>query len=185
MATRQKTVRPAPTADHLISAKKPIVIREYFGVPEDEAIALEVAKRALDRARTLNDGSEAGENRVKRAQAEADRARDAVRNADGVVEVVMRSIGRGQWEKLREAHPPTDEQQKAAKEAAGEDAVLEFNPETFPMAAIAAACSQPTLTVEQATEIWNSEDWNEEECARLLQMAIQANQTRRVANLAF
>lgn len=181
----KKPARPAPTADHLISAKKPITIREYFGVPEEEAYALQSARQVLERSKTLNDGSEAGEARVKRAQAEADRARDAVRNADGAVEVVMRSIGRGRWEKLKEAHPPTEEQKAKAREQGGPDAVLEFNPETFPVAAIAAACVQSVMTPEQAQQIWDSEDWNEEECARLLQMAMQANETRRVANLAF
>jgi hypothetical protein len=133
----------------------------------------------------LNDGSEAGEGRVKRAEEEANRARDAVRHADGAVEVVMRSIGRGRWERLREAHPPTEEQIADAKTKMGEDAVLEFNPDTFPIVAIAASCIQPELTEAQVAEIWDSEDWNEEECARLLQMALQVNQTRRVANLAF
>lgn len=188
MAAPRKTAppRPAPTHDHLISAKKPVVVREWFGVPEEETVALDNARQALNRARTLNDGSEAGENRVKRAQAEADQARDAVRRADGAVEIVMKSIGRGPWEKLKEAHPPTEQQQAKVKETAGEEASLEFNPDTFPIAAIAASCVQPTLTEDQVREeIWESEDWNEEECARLLQMAMQANQTRRVANLAF
>ena len=181
--TAKKTPRPAPTADHLISAKKPITVREYFGVPEEEAVALETARQALQRARTLNDGSEAGQARFARAQEEANRARDAVRESS--LEVVMRSIGRGRWEKLKEAHPPTEAQQEMAKSKMGEDAVLEYNPDTFPIVAIAASCIQPVLTEDDVRQVWASEDWNEEECARLLQMALQANQTRRVANLAF
>lgn len=184
-STQKKTARPAPTADHLISAKKPVIIREYFGVPEDLAVALETARQALNRARTLNDGSEAGLNRLKRAQEEADKARAEIRADEGVVEVVIRSIGRGRWEKLKEAHPPTDAQKAKAKEQAGEEMVLEFNPETFPIAAIAASCESPKLTEDDVRAIWDSPDWNEEECGRLLQMAMQANQTRRVANLAF
>jgi len=187
MAAR-RTARPAPTADHLLSAKAPVTVREMFGVPEEEAIALETAKQALARARTLNDGSEAGEARVARAQKAADEARDAVRNAEGVVEVVVRSIGRGAWEKLKEAHPPTEAQKAklAAQVKEGEEApVLTFNPDTFPVAALAASCESPKMTVEQAQAIWDSEDWNEEECARLAQMVLQANESRRVANLAF
>lgn len=182
MGTR--TPRPAPTADHLLSAKKPTVIRDYFGVPEEEAVALINAKQTLDRARTLNDGSENGEARVKKAKQVADDARDAVRNAEGAVEVVMRSVGRGRWEKLKEKHPPTEEQIEEVRKQAP-DAVLPYNHETFPVAAIAASCSQPELTEEQVQEIWDSEDWNEEECARLFQMALQANETRRAVNLAF
>jgi len=181
MATK-RTPRPAPTADHLLSAKKPLTIREFFGVPEDEAIALETAKQALSRARTLNDGSEAGEGRLARAQKAADEAREAVR--DSSVEVVMRTVGRGRWEKLKEAHQPTEAQQAKVK-AVDPEASLEYNPDTFPIAAIAASCESPKLTEAQVQAIWDSEDWNEEECARLLQMALQVNQTRRVANLAF
>lgn len=58
--------------------------------------------------------------------------------------LVFTSIGRTAWRELLSGHPPTDEQ----REQLGRG--LDHNPESFPFAAIAAACSEPGLTPEQA-----------------------------------
>jgi hypothetical protein len=58
----------------------------------------------------------------------------------------FRSIGYQPWQDLLAKHPPT-KQQKAA------DARVDHNPETFPIAAMAASCVEPTLTVDQAQRL--------------------------------
>lgn len=56
---------------------------------------------------------------------------------------VFQSIGRREWRKLSSEHPPTDEQKALEPE-------LDHNPDTFPPAALAASCSEPRLTDEDA-----------------------------------
>jgi hypothetical protein len=52
----------------------------------------------------------------------------------------------GQWVDLIGKHPPTKEQLDA-------DGSLDHNPETFPVAAIAASSTDPKLTVEQSERL--------------------------------
>lgn len=59
--------------------------------------------------------------------------------------LTFRSIGRRKWRELLAEHPPTKQQG-----ALGAD----HNPETFPPAAMAATCSEPGLSLEQATWIF-------------------------------
>lgn len=182
MTTRaRKPARPKPTFDHLMSTKAPITQRDYFGCPDELLNELANARRALEGAK-LRGHKEP--DLLKAAQDRADEAREAVR--ESAVEVVMRSIGRARWDELMQAHPPTEAQKEKTKRESGDpNAFLEFNLDTFPPVAIAASCVQPEMTAEQATELWNSETWNEAECARLLQMALTVNRTRKTADLTF
>lgn len=179
MAARTKTARPKPTADHLISLKKPMVVRDFFGVPEDVQEEFDIAKRALDGAKLR--GSKDPEL-LAAAQERADAARRAVR--ENSIEVVMQSAGRRKWADLKAQHPALPEQ-IAKVQAQQPGAILEENPDTFPVPAIAISIVQPEMTIEQVQELWDSEEWNEAECARLLQMAYQVNQGRRTADLTF
>jgi len=58
------------------------------------------------------------------------------------VEFRFRNIGRKAWADLLAAHPPTKEQRTDLK--------TDHNPETFPVAAIAASCSEPAGMSEDA-----------------------------------
>jgi hypothetical protein len=69
---------------------------------------------------------------------------------DSSTRFVFESIGRRRWRDLMAEHPPTDEQIQEAKKY---DQDLDFNPETFPAAAMAAACVEPGISVEQAQEM--------------------------------
>ena len=60
------------------------------------------------------------------------------------VEFRFRAIGKRPWADLLKQHPPTKDQQRAG---------LDHNPETFPAAAIAASCVEPTLTVDEAERL--------------------------------
>lgn len=55
--------------------------------------------------------------------------------------IVFEAIGRQPWRVLLGDHPPTEEQKREG---------ADHNPDTFPYAAMAASCSDPGLTIEQA-----------------------------------
>jgi hypothetical protein len=58
----------------------------------------------------------------------------------------FRAIGRKAWADLVAKHPPTKAQLKVDPQA-------DVDPESFPVAAIAASCVEPALTLEQAQRI--------------------------------
>lgn len=63
----------------------------------------------------------------------------------------VKALPRKQWSDLLAAHPPTAAQRKA-------EARLDFNPETFPGAAIAACLVSPAMTAEQVAVLENGDD---------------------------
>lgn len=66
--------------------------------------------------------------------------------ADQWVEFRFRSIGHRGWADLLKQHPPTKDQTRASPMA-------DFNPDTFPIAAIAASCQEPEMTLEDAERL--------------------------------
>lgn len=175
------TPRKASFQD-LLTAKAPVTVRDLFGVPPELNQALIDARDLVRRLNLRDTEDEATRLQLAEAEAQLQQARDAVRDAG--IEVVMQSIGRDAWEKLKKKHPPTD-QQRAEYKARNGTGQLEYDYETFPIPAIAAACIQPEMSEEQAAQLWDSPAWNEAECARLFEMAMAANETRQVGNLAF
>lgn len=61
--------------------------------------------------------------------------------------LVFASIGAKRWRDLLAGHPPTKDQRRE------QGALLDHNPETFPAAALVAACVEPGLTAEEAAWI--------------------------------
>lgn len=68
------------------------------------------------------------------------------------IKLTFQAISSAALDKLQSQHPPT-----AAQRAAGN---ANFNRETFPPALISACSINPEISVEDAEEIWNSEDWS-------------------------
>lgn len=81
------------------------------------------------------------------------------------------AIGRKPYNALLKAHPPKKP----------EDKVYGFDPATFPPALLAATAISPTLTPEQATEIWD--EWADAEATLLFETALKPNRT--VADVPF
>ena len=94
--------------------------------------------------------------------------------------VKFRSIGRVAYEALLDAHQPTDEQRAKGR---AQKVKVEWNPDTFPPALIAAAAVDPVFSLDEATELWESDDWNGEELLPLFFAAVAVN-TSRWANTA-
>lgn len=63
----------------------------------------------------------------------------------------VKALPRKQWIDLLAAHPPTPAQRKG-------DSRADFNPETFPGAAIAACLVSPEMTVEQVAVLENGDE---------------------------
>jgi len=86
--------------------------------------------------------SDAIHNEVPQAPIISEQLLDLEAEIEAVkVEFKFRSIGHRAWADLMAAHPPTKEQQKALGR-------IDHNPETFPLAAIAASCADPPMTVD-------------------------------------
>lgn len=79
----------------------------------------------------------------------------------------FRALGAKAYDELMAAHPPTKEQ-KAEGQV--------WNPVTFPAALIAASSHDPTITPEQATELWTSPDWARGELWDMLARLVALNQ---------
>lgn len=60
------------------------------------------------------------------------------------VEFTIGSVSRKRWADLLAKHPPSKEQRRAG---------LDHDPVTFPVAAIAACCKDPEMTVEQSERL--------------------------------
>ncbi len=78
---------------------------------------------------------------------------EAERDA-ATVEFTLQAVSRQKWANLLAKHPPTAEQRRAGHDN---------NPETFPVAAVAECCKEPTLTVEKAqqlAEVLHMGEWN-------------------------
>lgn len=63
----------------------------------------------------------------------------------------VKGLPRRQWADLMAAHPPTPAQRKA-------DSRADFNPDTFPVKAIAACLVFPAMTVEQVEELEDGDE---------------------------
>lgn len=100
------------------------------------------------------------ENRTPQAPVLAERivALEAEMEA-AKVKFTFRAIGRRDWVNLISAHPPTKTQLKAVADATLDPlkrVALDFNPDTFPRAAIAASSADPVMTVEDVGRLENS-----------------------------
>ncbi len=72
------------------------------------------------------------------------------------VEFRFRQVGKKTWADLLVTHPPTREQRQARP-------ALDHNPATFPVAAIAASCIDPAMTVDEVGEleqVLNQSQWD-------------------------
>lgn len=157
--------RPA-TLDHL-RKKEPVQKTISVILSDSEMEAHDRALRAYERLILTKGAAEAD---IDKAKAELDLAREALDEV--TVSMTFRSIGRKAYDGLVSEHPPTDEQK---------DLDYTYNPETFSPALIAAACVEPRMTLEEATEIFDT--WNGPEVTELFFTAVEVNSARRTAEL--
>lgn len=111
-------------------------------------------------------------NRPPQAPAIAEQIRQLRDRANTeAVEFTFEAIGRKAWSDLQAQHPPTDEQ---IAEGRDDGIRPDFNPETFPAAAIAASCVEPSgMTVEKAQRLLDG--WTVSQTRKLWSACLSAN----------
>lgn len=177
--------RPA-TFDHLVGKKKPLQRTIPIVLDPELADEYEIARKDRDLLRTRlelrSDDLEVAA-RLEQAEKRVAEVEERLTDAEGVVWVTFRGVGRARYDALVEAHPPSAEQQLKAKQQLGTDEKLMWNPDTFPPALIAMSLVEPQLTEVQVLKLWTSEEWNQAELANLLTTAMEVNSTRRTVEL--
>lgn len=79
------------------------------------------------------------------------------------VELLFRSIGATEYDRLVTKFPPTSAQKKEG---------AAYNIDLFAPALLSAVLVDPAMTEEEARELWNSEQWNRGELIVLFREAI-------------
>jgi hypothetical protein len=82
------------------------------------------------------------------------------------VTLMFQSIGAVAYDKLIAKHPPKPEQRVEG---------ASYNMDTFAPALIAACSVEPELTVADANEIWNPDDWSRGDLMVLFMKAVDLN----------
>lgn len=84
---------------------------------------------------------------------------------DGVekVELLFRSIGSAEYDRLVTKYPPTPAQKKEG---------ASYNLDAFAPSLIAAVCVDPKMSAEEAKELWTAEEWNRGELYNLFREAV-------------
>lgn len=124
------------------------------------AAEIETAQAALVEAKRADSRSDSMADAPK-APIVQERLNALIEQAQDTVQVFkFRSIGRQAYELLLRKHKPTAAQRK-------EEKTIQFNPDTFPPALVAAASYDPVITEEEAIEIFDDPDWNNAELLKL------------------
>lgn len=121
-------------------------------------------------------------------KAKAEGARAALRAAEeeaekDAVEYVFKNVGRKAFDKLITDHPPTDENREDAKAQGGNPDDLNWNPNTFPVALVAAAIIHPQMDEAEVQEMWDDPEWGGGELQQLFWTALAAQQKSRVLQM--
>ena len=80
--------------------------------------------------------------------------------------MTLKAIGSKAYDDLLAGHPPTHEQKKDGQT---------YNADTFAPALIAACSLSPELTLDQATQIWVSNEWSRGELTQLFLGCVEVN----------
>jgi hypothetical protein len=171
------------TYDHLKSSKKPVYKSVWIALdPElaDEEADLKQKASALRIRQTARPNDEKTLQDLADVEQKLEAATAALR--ENSVKFTFRSIGRRRYDDLLSDHQPTPEHIAEAKKM-DPQAGLDFNPDTFPQALIAASIHEPKLTKDEVNDLFQSDDWSGAELSALFEAALVANTTRRIIDL--
>ena len=162
------------TIDELLTQKEPEIAVAYFISNAKLAQQWSEAKAAVDDVRFSNDTKA-----IRAAKALVDELRPKVKEATRAVK--FESLGRYEYEKLVEDNGPTDEQRKKARSRGANEPTWDLD--KFPPLIISKCAIGPRMTLDQATEIWNSKNYNQGELKMLLTTALGSNRRSEVMSL--
>jgi hypothetical protein len=175
------------TVDSLLATirerKKPMVKRVPIVLDPDAAEALEDAQSAYELAKLRLEAAPKDGARLDDLDHAANAVEEAKeRAAAETVVFVFQAIGRIAWDELVTAHRPTDKQRTDHRRTGGQGE-LEWNPETFPPALVAASLVEPALSSDDVRALWDDSRWNLAELMALFTAAVAVNQQRRLVDL--
>lgn len=127
MASFEEVLSQAESVDHVRKRSCRVLLRQDLTARHEE---LDERLRNLPQEESIAHVNEA----VQALVAEMDALEAEIEAA--LVTFTFRAVGHLRWANLMAAHPPTKEQRK-------ENARLDHNPETFPIAAMAESCVEP------------------------------------------
>ena len=87
-----------------------------------------------------------------------------------VVEFTFRALSGDEYDAVVTAHQPTAKQRAEANKSGG---TLQWDPDTFPPALVAAALVEPELSDEEVAQLYASDQWNPAEVQQLFQGALR------------
>lgn len=105
----------------------------------------------------------------KTAELEKELAKLEAQAKKASAEFTFKALGRATMEKLTKKHPPTEEQKKAG---------AAWNPDTMAPDLLSASCIKPEMTLEQATALWNHDEFNQQDLLDLFLAALEVNTER-------
>lgn len=79
------------------------------------------------------------------------------------VSLLFKALGATEYDNLLDRYPASSKQRREG---------LAFNPDLFGPALLAAVCVEPKMSLEDATEIWNSDHWSRGERLRIFNAAV-------------
>jgi hypothetical protein len=170
--------------DHQRSRKKPV--RKPVWIAGDTEVADELSEleaslsRVKFQSETIQDETrrEAALQQLIELEEKIALKKEEVRSTS--IKFLFQGLSPKAYDHLLGEHPPTDEQQRKAKDA-GQDAP--FNEETLPYALITACCIEPDMEPSDLLEWLTDGSFNQAEIMSLFLTATEVNQTRKIINL--
>lgn len=175
---------PKPqTWDHIRSQKKPNRDTRWVCLDPEAADAYDVAARELDRAKIFASGRQGEETAAAlvASQEKYDAAKAELRKKS--VRFVAQALGRKKYNKLKEQHPPTDEQQEQVMEESKGAMRLTYNSDTFVPELISRTLVEPEMTAQDVRDWFDDDNWNDAEIATVVKMCFDVNSENRIVPL--
>lgn len=163
----KKFTTDSPSIEEIQKLKRPNTRSVTLILDPEIPRQIRELERAYDRERRTDER----ENRPAKAPAirkVIEELKDQA--ADSEITFTFRDIGRKRFDGMIEEHPPTPAQIKAAKER--NQSIPEFNPDTFAPALMAATAVSPSMTLQEATNIYN--EWGQGDNQALFLTAVAA-----------
>ena len=156
----------AQTMADILAAKKPNTRTIDIILDSDLAGEISLKRLEIEQAKIRSKGKKSLAEGTGALEQELDDLIDAA--AEIAVTFTFTDIGRKNFDDLVHAHQPTEQQKKQIADLGG--GILEYNTETFPPALIAAAASDPEITLEEAQEIFD--EWGQGDAEVLFSVAL-------------
>lgn len=171
--------------DEILDTKQSFTDSVTIALTGDVAHKLSRLREEVDRAQMRLDsrlGSSDDIAAYEDAKRRLEEAIEEAKEAGQTATFTFKALGRQEFEDLRDAEPATKEQRNEYRKMALAQGVppskvgtLGYNPDTFPPVLIAASCVKPTMNLEQAQRLWNSEKFSQSELQVLFATAYGVN----------